>query len=267
MSSPTYAVYARPVDVKTYLGVTDIVDDDLLLTCCEWARGQIDTKTRRHFWPKVATELYDVTGGRELVFRDDLISITTLTNGDSTTVSSDDYYLYPASGPPYGWLEIDESSGELFTYTGSPQQALSLAAVWGYDEITADSGATVSSAYSASGTSLTPSDMSVFAVGDLLKIGSDYLYVTALGSTTLTVKPGVNGATSAAHDAAAVIYFVRFPDEIANIAMRLAAWRFKQMKLGFEKTANPALGVVTIPSAIPPDIEDDLKRWVRRRAH
>ena len=59
---------------------------------------------------------------------------------------------------------------------------------------------------------------------------------------------------------------MRFPDEIANIAMRLAAWRYKQVKMGFEKTANPALGVVTIPSAIPPDIEDDLKRWVRRRA-
>jgi len=264
MSSPTYAVYARPVDVKGYLGVTDTDDDTLLLTCCQWARAQIDSICGRHFYPKIETITYDFVASYELTLDRDLIDITTLTNGDDSTITSTYYKLYPSSGPPYAWIELDRAQGVIFSYSDTKQQCLSVLGVWGYDEITEASGATVSSTYSASATSLTPSDMGPFAVGDLLKVGDEYLWVRALEDTVLRVVPAVNGSTAAAHAAATVIYLVRFPTEITNIATRLAAWRFKQRDGIFETTANPALGTVSIPAAVPVDIAQDLARWMRR---
>lgn len=266
MANPTYAVYARPLDLNLYLGhSTGHVDEELMLDLCVWARAQIDRITRRHFWPEVATRTYDFKDDYELTLDDDLISLTTLTNGDSSEISSSDYYLYPNSGPPYAWIELDEGAATIFDYSTTRQQCISVAGVWGWNEYTVSSGATVSTSYTADATSLVPSDASVFAVGDLLKIGSDYLYVTANDGTTLTVQPGVNGATSASHTSSTAIYFVRFPDEITDIATRLAAWRYKQKDAPFETSANPMMGVVVVPARLPPDIERDLEAWTRRK--
>ena len=265
MANPTYAVYARPTDVKSELSISGTADDSIILGHCVWARAQIDRITRRHFWPKIATRSYDYKECYELTLDADLISVTTLTNGDSSEISDSDYYLYPSSGPPYAWIELDQSASVMFDYSTTRQQCISVAGTWGWNEYTVSSGATVSTSYTASATSLTPSSVSAFAVGDLLKIGSDYLYVTAVGDEALTVQPGVNGATSAAHTSSTAIYFVRFPDEITKIALRLAIWRYKQKDAPFEKTANPMMGVVTVPARLPPDIERDLAAWTRRR--
>ncbi len=263
MSSPTYALYARPVDVKQYLGITNTEDDDWILTFCEWARAEIDHRTKRHFYPRVATRKYDFPGSLDCLWLDEeLISLTTLTNGDSTEITSTYYKLYPYSGPPYWYIELDESQGVIFQYSTTRQQCISVAGVWGYDEITVASGATCS-AYTANATTVTPSTMSPFRVGDMLKIGSEYFYVSALGTTTLTVVPAVNGATAAAHDAGTAIYFVRPPDEIVRLATRMAAWRWKQKDAAFEKTANMQLGIITVPSALPVDMESDIRRWSR----
>lgn len=262
MSSPVYALYARPADVKQYLGITDESDDAKLLTFCEWARAEIDHRTKRQFYPQIATRKYDYPGSLDCLWLDkELISLTTLTNGDATEITSTYYKLYPYSGPPYWYIELDESQGVIFQYSTTRQQCISVLGVWGYDEILVSSGATCGT-YTANATSVTPSTMSPFAVGDLLKIESEYLYVSALGSSALTVVPAVNGSTAANHSAKTV-YFVRPPEEIVRLATRMAAWRWKQKDAAFEKTANMSLGIITVPSALPVDMESDIKRWSR----
>lgn len=258
--------YARPTDLKSYLGITDTTDDALILSLCERARTKIDEYCNRTFLPRVATRYYDANGlGDTLMLAHDLVSVTTFTNGDGDAFTAAQYHLYPVSGPPYSWIELDKSLGLLFEYSTTPQRAISIVGIWGWDEFTAATGTTVNDTggITAASTAITPASMTGFAVGDMLKVSSEYVYVTVVGSTTLTVARGVNGSTAAEHAKGTAISFVRPPDGIHRIATRLAAWYMRQKDAPFEVSGYPATGLVSVPAELPLDIKGDLHPWVR----
>ena len=100
--------YASLAQLKSYLGIaTDETTDDVLLDALlKRATKMIDTYCSRKFEATTATRYYemDAVEGDYLRLDDDLISITTLSNGDdsSTTITSTYYWLWPRnSGPPY----------------------------------------------------------------------------------------------------------------------------------------------------------------------
>ena len=256
-------------DLKTYLGVTGAGDDALLKNICTRASRIWDTLTRRSFFEKLETRYYDYQDAYELRLAADLLSLTTLTNGDGDAISSDDYFLYPLNFYPKLWIEIEKNCGESFNYLSTRQRAITVLGLWGwhndYDNAWASSGDTVQDdPLTAAATTLNVSDGDNFAVQQVVKIGSEQLYITAITDNALTVERGKNGTTAAEHTAASAITIWQPSADVVHWVLRLAAWLYKQKDAPFMKIAFPETGAVHVPASLPTDIQNATTFYHRR---
>lgn len=119
---------------------TDTVDDSVINDMITRASGAIDQYCDRHFYPYTETRYYNVPDPRgpsdplELLLDEDLLSITTLTNGEGTVISASDYNLLPRNGlPKYSILIIPTSNTRWKpASSGNAEYVISLAGSWGY---------------------------------------------------------------------------------------------------------------------------------------
>lgn len=125
--------------VKKWLEIKESKDDALLIDLISEAEATIDTATHRQFTAASATRYYDPTDprvvrGPYLYLDEDLVSVTTLTNGDSDVLTaSTEYILQPVNtGPPYHVVKLVASGGINWTYVNDPEIAISLLGSWGY---------------------------------------------------------------------------------------------------------------------------------------
>jgi len=91
------------------------------------------------------------------------------------------------------------------------------------------------------------------AVGHVLKIDSEYLLVTAVSGTTITVQRGFNGSTAATHLILASIYMFRWQGEI-NQACRMIVNNVYHNRFGENPTGTVRVtgaGVVISPEDVP----------------
>jgi len=268
MSVNEYVTYD---DLKTYLGITGTGDDALLKRICTGASHIWDTLARRRFYEEQATKYFNFQTAYELfVAPEDLLSVTTLTNGDGNAISSSDFYLYPLNRYPKLWIEIARSSGTYFTYSTTRQRAISVAGLWGwhndYDHAWEDSGDTVQDdPLGAAATSLNVSDGDNFQVQQMVKIESEQVYITAIAGNALTVERGKNGTTAAEHAQGAAISIWQPAYDVEHWALRLAAWLYRQKDAPFMKVGFPQMGVVAVPASLPPDIREAALRYRRVR--
>lgn len=187
------AGYTTVAAVKTYLGISGAGDDTLLATLVAAARSQIEAKTGRVFEATADTTRYldavaDVDGPY-LLLRGDLCAITSVTNGDGTTVTSGEYFTVPLNATPYYALKLRGTSGNAWTYTTDPENAITVVGRWAY--------------------SLTP------------------------------------------------------PADIVQAATRLAAYLYCQKDAQvFDVTAQPDMGIITVPQGIPRDVQMLLAPYV-----
>ncbi|HEC23056.1 MAG TPA: hypothetical protein ENI95_09075 [Chloroflexi bacterium] len=128
--------YTTVSALKGYLRISGTGDDALLGDLVTRASRMIDDHCGRWFSAETQTRYYDAVGAHitgQLLFLDaDLLSVTTLVNGDGTEVSSDDYILRPVNWPPYFGIALKTSSGLGWTYTDSPEKAIRVTGTWGY---------------------------------------------------------------------------------------------------------------------------------------
>ena len=262
--------YCTREQLKAYLDLaaTATGDDSLLDSLIRRASRAIDTYTRRWFYERTDTREYDYPGRQRLYLDADLLGCTTLTiDGTANT----DYKLRPQNVDAKQWIEMTYGSGSVFEWSDTPQDAITVLGEWGYHDDYANawesSGDTVQNVteITAAGTLLTVTDGSHFAIRQTLKIGSEQVLVTAISSSSLTVKRAFNGTTAAAHANATAITIWRPCADIEHIAIRLAGWFYRQKDAPYSRTANPAMGVIVDPSAMPPDIAAALSRFKRRR--
>lgn len=127
--------YATVAEVKEYLGISSATDDNLISSLIERAEGIIENYTGRVFEAETATKYFDTDDieGRWLyLWGYDLLSVTKITNGDGTEVTSAQYRLEPRNETPkyavrlhedYTW-EFDDSDDEI-----------SIAGTWGYSTV------------------------------------------------------------------------------------------------------------------------------------
>lgn len=133
-------MYIEREDLRAYLGIeTDETgDDDLLTESIVDAQSYIESQTHRRFESNTETRYY----GRDarnrwdstvLDLDDDLISVTTLTNGDSssTAITSANYWLLPRNGaPPYHQIKLYTNTGVYWEW--DVDCWVSVLGVWGY---------------------------------------------------------------------------------------------------------------------------------------
>lgn len=145
---------------------------------------------------------------------DDILAIDSV-SWNGTSVSSA-YYDLPYVNQANHELHIDPDAG--LTSLDDFTDYVTITGTWGYHDnwsnAWADTGDTVqnSTQISASGTTLTVSAATNFEVYQLLKIESEYLFITSKSGNNLTVERAVNGTTAAAHLTSTAIYkFVPIP--------------------------------------------------------
>jgi len=98
----------------------------------------IDGETGRKFYSSTGTRYYsvpdDLDNPRLLMLDADLLSITTLTNGDDATIAATEYNFLPKNWTPYYAIKLKEGSSYVWTYDsdGNTEYVISVAGAWGF---------------------------------------------------------------------------------------------------------------------------------------
>lgn len=124
--------YADLDDLKTYLKISGTSDDLILDDALHAAQEAIEAYCNRRFEAVTATRYYtaaDVHGGR-LWLDDDLLTVTTLLNGDGNTLTSSYYRLHPRNSGPYHAIGLLNTAYWYFDQDGE----IAVTGTWGYTE-------------------------------------------------------------------------------------------------------------------------------------
>lgn len=132
--------YATIKELKHYIApgtAQDKFDDEVMAHLLESASRWIDTETQRTFYARTATNYYDVPCGnnpRRLTLDDDLLTVTTLTNGDGAVLTTADYFLEPYNKAPYYSVVMKQSSSKFWALdtSGNSERVISIAGTWGW---------------------------------------------------------------------------------------------------------------------------------------
>lgn len=229
-------------DLRRHLNLapTDASSDADLLRCLQQASHLIESLTQRRYCPTVGSRRASVqpTNPEELILPDDLLTLTSLHNGDGSSMRLEDVRRVPShSDVPASVLQL--VNGARFVYGVSPVDAISITGVWGWhdrwERAWRDSGDAVQDdPLSASATTLSVVDADGtdldginprFQVGHLLRIESEYLRVTAIDRerNQLTALRGVQGTQAAAHLMGARIETYEAAPTVRDLSVRYAA--------------------------------------------
>ncbi len=206
-----YRWYVSLEAVKRELEITHTDHDAMLKDFIAQASDTFERMTKRHFIPVTATYDYDWEDSLVLFLRDDLLSVTTLSD-DSGTIEAADYVLYGArnnpNNPPYFKIVLN-STQDFFYYNDVRQKAISVAGEWGYCNDYEDTGATViDNPLSNSATTLEVA-FGKLETGWSLLIGSEQIFVFSIAegtNDTATIKRAQGGTIAAQHAAGTTIY-------------------------------------------------------------
>ena len=130
--------YATLAEFKSWQAVksTDEADDAVIEDIIEAASRYIDAQTSRTFYARTETRYFSVpeNGGRQLELDDDLIAITTLTNGDDNPIADTEYNLIPRNVAPYRAIKLKASSSKYWDFDsdGNSEYVISVAGTWGW---------------------------------------------------------------------------------------------------------------------------------------
>lgn len=260
--------YCLLADLKGYLniGTSDTSDDALLQRLLDAANSHIDSKCQRTFQAASDTTRYfdpalDVMNG-ELWLDDDLSNVTSIVNGDGTTLAASDWYHNPRNYTPWYSLGLMLASTKIWTYTNSPQNSISITGRWAYMtrfNATAFSRVTgiVTATIAAPGLIV---GQTVYVVNVADSSFNGAFTVTANTGTTVTwAQAGVDDT-----DTTGTLLFT--PADIVQACRRLAAWLYRQKDTQQSGTSTPlfaADGTVVMPSIMPVDVVDLLRPYLR----
>jgi len=230
----------------------DTWDDTLLQLFIEQASADIITNLQRLPLPHTATLKIDYSkryiSSNSMVMSlyadTELLEVTSITNGDTNTVAASKYFLEPANKYPKTRIALKYASGLRWRQSTSNnewRQAITLVGIFGYvphySNAWPDSTANINEGgqFSASDTTLTVTDGTVFSVGNYIKIDDEILFITAISTNDLTVERGRLGTTASTHEDDTDIYTFKQKRDIELAATEWAAYLYKTKdKIGDE---------------------------------
>lgn len=128
--------YATLTEFKALPEITssNATDDAAIEDLIERASRAIDTYCGTWFYAATLTRYYDTPRGRCLELDAPLLTITTLTNGDGSTVANTEYKLWPYNGPHKTEIKLLPSSATIWELStaSDTESAISVAGTWGY---------------------------------------------------------------------------------------------------------------------------------------
>ena len=130
--------YASLQDYKDYQRITtaDVVDDAYIETALEAASRWIDRESGTRFYLATETRHYDTPKNNLIMLDAHFTAITSVTNGDGTSIAASNYVTLPANSLPLWGVELKSASGiQWLESSGSPQQAISITGSVGYSAL------------------------------------------------------------------------------------------------------------------------------------
>lgn len=128
--------YATASDLKTYLDISGTTDDMLLAAMISRAQAIIDRETGTTFEAaNDSTRYFDAVrdvDGRVLLFDHWCCALTSVTNGDSTTVTTSEYVTEPRNVDRFYAIRLLGSSTQGWTYTTDAENAITVVGRWAY---------------------------------------------------------------------------------------------------------------------------------------
>ncbi len=112
---------------------TNATDDAFIERLVESVSRYIDRMTGRTFYPRAEARYYDTPMDATLLLDDDLLAVTSITNGDGTTLESTDYILLPPNRYPKYAIKLRDTSLNSWepTSASSYEQAVVVSGSWG----------------------------------------------------------------------------------------------------------------------------------------
>lgn len=131
----TELTYPTKANFKEYAGITGAGDDDTIDQMLAHAQAAVEKHTGRVFVSASTTEDFFVNlptitkNSLQLNLFRDLVSVTTVTNGNSEVISANDYDLYPKV--PYYQIRLRRGKGVIWQSDGE-DTPIQIAGSWGY---------------------------------------------------------------------------------------------------------------------------------------
>jgi hypothetical protein len=245
---PEFGEYATVNDVRAiYLSSVRTTDDVLLLSFIRQASREIRSLSKRSFHPTIETRLFNSPNGvnastfvnsalntiYDIPFDKDLISLTSVINGDGTSVDITKIVLFDLNSPSKNKMRLLPTDGVWKNaLNGYPDGAIAVTGVWGcvFDEVAGWQQVELLSGNITNVATTFAAVVNDFYAGDLIEIDSEMMYVRSIAApvlpattSTLTVVRAVNGSTNVAHAKDAPIYRWSPGDEIHSIAQTAVA--------------------------------------------
>jgi hypothetical protein len=234
----------------------------LIENAIEAASREINNQAGRSFIPFVKTNLYDTPGDIELCLKDDLLEVLTLTNGDTTVITSGEYRLWPYNLYPKASIILRPSSTIAWqnSTTDYTQAAISVAGIYAfhgdYDRAWGTGSTTGSAVGDTTGSSVVVSGSSNFDPGDIIRIDNELMLLVSGSGTTLGVERGWNGSTAATHAISTAARIWKAQPDIVRACLIQAARLYRRNEAVFGTTGGGEMGVQ--PIALPmldPDVQ------------
>lgn len=135
--------YITVSGLKVYLEITSADDDAILSTFINTAQSEIESYTNRVFEATADTTRYftplsNLNGGDllrdgyTLCFDTDLVSITSIVNGDGATLPSGTYIALPLNQPQKEMVKIKNNVQYFWTYGDEPVGSVAVTGRWAW---------------------------------------------------------------------------------------------------------------------------------------
>ena len=265
-----YGCYINLASLKAELTITDTTDDAILLRKLEAVSRLIDGECDRHFYTKTSTKYFTALSGN-YVYLPDLLSVTTLKtddDGDRTyenTWAATDYDLLDYNEFPKYKIHITPEGNYTFPST---RKGVEIVGLWGFGDGWSavpyeDSATNTSEVLDNSETDVDVGAGTAFAVGQLILVESEQMYITAIATNTLTVKRGVNGTTAATHVTDKDIYIYLYPQPVREACLIQAIRLFRRKEAPFGIIGAPEIGQLAVITRLDPDVKALLATYRR----
>jgi hypothetical protein len=255
----------------------DTSDDAVITQLIEAASRYTDNETGRKFYPAIETRLYDVPydgDERQLLLDNDLLEVLTLTNGDTTVLTTTDYFTVPRNTSPKFAIQLKDISGYWWEAdsNGSSQGVISVFGYWGYHREFSQRawksvGTTNSAVNDTTTASFSCTTGHTVLIDTIVKINNEIMQVKTSGTNTIAVDMrGDNGSTAATHLTAQTVYewqpMIDIKNAVNMIVDNVYASRSGQTQGG--RISVTASGIVIRPEEVPAMAQrviNSYKRW------
>lgn len=249
-------------------------DDPLLMDFIAEASTEFIEALGRIPMPYVDSKRFgaaNLDNSLDLKLREDLLEVTSITNGDGSTIASG-YNLRPDNSYPKDTIELI-SNGSAYWRLIYREDRIAVPGIWGYVPHYAQN------AWSASGINLPTGGLNssvtslvlaggqgvTFETGQYIKVESETCQITAITGDTLTLSRGELGTTAAAHVAGVAISIFRQLADIKGAVREMVAYKYKTKDKNGGRVTVYEGGTIQV-NDIDPQVEKTRQSHLRRKA-